>query len=403
MLKTRNNYIVNSKGKKVFLRGVNLGGWLMMEGYILHGRNISEKSFKAEMSRRCGKKELDNFTNAFRDNFIKEADFKNIARLDLNCIRLPFNHKLIENQDKKFSINKDGIGLLKKAVSWCKKYGIYCILDMHAAPGCQNHDWHADSDGEMLLWGNKKFRERYFKLWEALAGNFKDEESIAGYNILNEPVIKKDGKKILRPFYEEAVKRIRAIDDKHIIFLEGNIWSQVLEDIGEPFADNLSYSIHFYHPLEFTCNFHKGLRYPGDILGERWDIDTIRKRLKGYYNYSKKRGVPIFAGEFGVNSRCGKCSGELDWVKDVLKCFKEFGFHWTYWTYKAVGNSVCPDGVYQYLANPAWVNRQGPVYGFENYYELWNGHKKDIIESWKTENFTNNKALSNLLASFKSI
>ncbi|MFA5388183.1 MAG: glycoside hydrolase family 5 protein [Candidatus Omnitrophota bacterium] len=403
MLKTKDSAIIDSMGKKIILRGVNLGGWLMMEGYILYGRNISEKSFKAEMARRWGGKELENFTREFRNNFIKEEDFKNIANLGFNCVRLPFNHKLIENQDKNHSINKNGIGLLKKAVSWCKKRDIYCILDMHAAPGSQNQDWHADSDGEMSLWKDKKCRERYYRLWEELAENFKGEEGVAGYNILNEPVIKKGGAGILRPFYKEAVKRIRAVDSGHIIFLEGNIWSQRLEDIGEPFADNLSYSIHFYHPLEFTFNFHRDLSYPGRINGETWNFKKIKEILGTYHGYSKKWNVPVFAGEFGVNSRCGKCSGELEWVRDTLECFKEFGFHWTYWTYKAVSNSVFPDGIYQYTANPPWISRQGPVYGFENFYTLWKGHKNAIIGSWKTEGFKKNEPLANLLASFGRI
>ncbi|PJC47616.1 MAG: hypothetical protein CO035_06005, partial [Candidatus Omnitrophica bacterium CG_4_9_14_0_2_um_filter_42_8] len=211
---------------------------------------------------------------------------------------------------------KNGLKILKNAVASCKKYHIYCILDMHAAPGCQNQDWHADSDGKAELWTNKKHQEKFFRLWEMLADEFKSESAVAGYDILNEPVIKRsDAGKTLRGFYIKAVKRIRNIDKNHIIFLEGNIWSQALEHIGEPFADNLSYSIHFYHPLEFTFNFHKNLRYPGNILGEYWDKDTIRKRLEGYYNYSRKWNVPVFVGEFGVNSRCPGCYGELKWVK----------------------------------------------------------------------------------------
>jgi endoglucanase len=395
MLTIKNNNIINSKGRKVFLRGVNLGGWLMMEGYILHGRNIAEKIFKAEFKKRYGRKELDNFTSLYRNNFIKESDFKNIASLGFNCVRLPFNYRLIEE--------KGGLEFLKKAVRLCAKYKLYCILDMHAAPGSQNQDWHSDSAGEMLLWKDKKFRERYFRLWEALAKIFKNEETVAGYDILNEPVIRTGGKRILRPFYKEAVRRIRAVDKNHIIFLEGNIWSQRLDDIGEPFSGNLSYSVHFYYPLDFAFNFQRGLKYPGRINNEYWDARRIRKYLKIYHGYSGKWNVPIFAGEFGVNSRSGECAGELDLVRDTLKCFKEFKFHWTYWTYKAVANSAFPDGIYQYQANPPWISRQGPVYGFENYYTLWKDHKKDIVESWKTVNFTKNRALSNLLASFSRI
>lgn len=396
MLKAQNNSIINSEGKEIFLHGVNLGGWLMMEGYILYGRNIAEKVFKSEFKKRWGQKELDNFTELYRDNFITESDFKNISSLGFNCIRLPFNYRLIEN--------KNGVGILKNAVRLCEKYNIFCILDMHAGPGSQNEDWHADSGGKADLWRDEKHREKFFKLWESLADIFKDQPMIAGYDVLNEPVIKTpDAGKVLRNFYIKTVERIRDIDKKHIIFLEGNIWSQALTDIGEPFTGNLSYSVHFYHPLEFTFNFQKGLKYPGDILGEYWDIGTIKKRLEGYYDYSRKWGVPIFVGEFGVNSRCQACYGELSWVKDTLECFKEFGFHWAYWTYKAIGNSVFPDGIYRYLANPPWINRQGPVYGFENFYTLWKDYKKDIVESWKTPNFTKEDALFNLLASPKPI
>ena len=400
MLTIENCFILDSTGKKINLCGVNLGGWLMMEGYILYGRNIPERGFKEEFRQHYGKNGLDDFTVLFRNNFIREEDFKNISRIGFNCIRLPFNHKLIENQDARFSINKEGLRFLKRIVSICKKYNIYCILDMHAAPGSQNEDWHSDSDGKALLWKDKTYRERFYRLWEVIADTFKDEDNVAGYNILNEPVIKNNGRAILRPFYKETVRSIRAIDKHHIIFLDGNLWAQRLEDIGEPFSDNLSYSIHYYQPLEFTFNFVKDLRYPGKMYGRYWDIDTIRKSLGVYYDYSKKWKVPIFLGEFGVNSRCGACFGENEWVRDVLRCCREFGFHWTYWTYKAVRGDIFPDGLYQYKENPPWINRQGPVYGWENFYTLWQDNKEKIVESWRTKNFIENKELVNLLASF---
>lgn len=395
MLRVKESSIIDSKGKEIFLHGVNLGAWLMMEGYFLYGRNIPESSFKAEMARCCGKKELDNFTDSYRNNFIKAEDFRNIRNIGFNCIRLPFNYRIIEEK---------AIDIIKNAVRLCKKYGIYCILDMHAAPGSQNQDWHSDSLGKAELWTKKAYQERFFRLWEEISDSFKDDETVAGYDLLNEPVINMKGPRgLLRNFYIKAVSRIRKIDKKHIIFLEGNFWAQILQHIGEPFTENLSYSIHYYHPLDFTFNFHRGLKYPGEIQKDYWDIERIKKDLEVYYNYSRKWKVPIFVGEFGINYRCGECYGELDWLKDVLKCFDELGFHWAYWTYKAVANNIFPDGIYQYLGNPAWINRQGPIYGWENFYTLWGRHKKEIMESWKTGNFTKQENLLNLLASFQPI
>lgn len=371
----------------------------MMEGYILYGRNISESAFKREMTRIYGKKEVENFTEAFRNSFIKRDDLRRISNLGLNCVRIPFNFRLFENRKRPFEYNENGIKLVEKVLRWCEEYNIYCILDMHAAPGCQNSDWHSDSDGESNLWNKKIYQKRFFRLWEFLANRFKDRSIIAGYNVLNEPVIKEASERTLRSFYKETVRHIRRVDKKHIIFLEGNLWSRVLEDIGEPFNDNLSYSIHYYDPSDFTHNFHRGLKYPGLIRKEHWNKERIRRDFKAYSRLSRKWDIPIFLGEFGVNFRCGKCSGELTWLKDVLQLCNEYEFHWTYWTYKAVANGIFPDGLYQCLSNPSWINRLGPVYGWENYYTLWKDYKKDIIASWDTEYFTKNEFLISLLRS----
>jgi hypothetical protein len=45
-LKTKKTNIINSKGKEVVLKGINLGGWLMMEAYFHHAPNFPEHKFK---------------------------------------------------------------------------------------------------------------------------------------------------------------------------------------------------------------------------------------------------------------------------------------------------------------------------------------------------------------------
>lgn len=399
-LSSQGNSIVNSKNKSILLRGVNLGGWLMMEGYILHGRNIPEKAFKQRLIKSYGKKETESFMDEFRSSFIQEDDFRNISDLKLNCIRLPFNFRLIENEKRPFEYNEKGIDYLEKALGWCEENNIYCILDMHAAPGSQNHDWHSDSNGEADLWSNKAYQERFFRLWEFIADRFKDRSIVAGYNVLNEPVIKKAPKGTLRNFYKETVKFIRKVDKKHIIFLEGNLWSRVLEDIGEPFDSGLSYSIHYYDPVDFTHNTRRGLKYPGTMNGEYWDRGRIQRDLERYYKLGRKWSVPIFLGEFGINHKYTAGNGKLEWLKDVLFLCNEYDFHWTFWTYKTIANSLFPSGLYQCMSNPTWINRMGPVCGWETYYTLWKRHKNEIIESWKTEYFRKNPKLINLISQY---
>jgi aryl-phospho-beta-D-glucosidase BglC (GH1 family) len=386
-LQVKKDNIVNEKGKRIILKGLNLGGWLMMEGYILGGRNIPEYKFKMDFTRFQNKGRLAQFTRLFRENFIRKLDFKVIQESGFNCVRIPFNFRLIQDGDFSY---------LKIAIEWCKKYGLYCILDLHAAPGSQNYEWHSDSPGEALLWKDKKYQKEFIRIWQMLVSEFKNEKAIAGFDILNEPVCKEE--KILLNLYREAVKEIRKIDQKHIIFLEGNNWAQEVEFLGKPWDNNLVYSMHFYPPLEFTFGFVRNLRYPGRIYDKFYSKADLRRILLRYHKLKKKWQVPIYVGEFGQNSRCPYCHRELQWLKDTLSLFKGFNFHWTYWTYKAVASGIYPDGLYQYIKNPPWVCRHDTVFGWETYFHLWEKYKRDIVHSWHTESFKENKALSGLFS-----
>lgn len=391
MLKVRDNYIVDESGKRIELRGFNLGGWLMMEGYILYAPNIAERVFKDKFKQALGVTALEEFETSFRDNFVQETDFENIASLGFNCVRLPFNHKLIEKEP--FSYSKEGLSYLEKAIGWARKYGIWVILDLHAAPGSQNGDWHSDSTGEVELWKNPSNIERTIKLWTFLANRFKDEETVAGYDILNEPIVAAGE---LNKFYQDLVKEIRKVDKNHIIFLEPVNWAQDLDVLEKPKDENLAFSIHFYQPLEFCFNTKSVPVYPfKDYLYKKGMEDNI-KHLKNCFTISQKLKVPILVGEFGVHGR-SNASGEMDYVRDLIKLFNELDFHWTYWTYKAVKNTTFPDGLYQYTENPEWINRQDPSLGWDNYIRLWPTHKTQIINSWKPKSFIINSKLSDVL------
>jgi aryl-phospho-beta-D-glucosidase BglC (GH1 family) len=384
-----------SKTQTMRLKGVNLGGWLLMEGYILGGRNISESEFKNRFKKIYGEKELKNFEKKFRENFIYEIDFKNIKSLGANCVRVPFSWRLLEKDS--FIYDEGGFKYLKKVLNWAKIYNLGVILDLHAAVGAQNCDWHSDSFGKALLWKNKNFQKRTFRLWEEIVGRFKEEENLVGYDLLNEPVLKEE--EILKKFYQQLIKIIKEIDKKHTIFLEGNLWAQKIEFLKDLIEENISISIHIYQPLNYTFNFVPFYRFPGKIDNVFWNKDRIYKYLEPYFKFSSKNKVKIFVGEFGINWR-KNFFGELDYLESILNTFEEFGFDYTYWTYKSVANHIYPDGIYQYLPNASYIKREGPISGWETYLSLWKKEKEKIIKFWRTESFTPNKGIINLLKKF---
>lgn len=361
-----------------------------MEGYILGGRNIAESAFKNSFKKIYGEKGLKEFERLFRDNFIVKEDFKNIAAMGANAIRVPFNARLIET--KPFKYSPGGFSYLDKVLSWAEECSLGVILDLHAAVGSQNCDWHGDSSGKALLWKMEEYKKRTYALWKTIAARYKDLPALIGYDVLNEPVMDKKDTDILKRFYQETIKAIRTEDTKHTIFLEGNIWSQQIDFLSDLVAENIEISIHAYCPLNFTFNFTPFYKYPGFVDGELWDQATMYRYLEPYAKFSDKHKVKIYVGEFGINWRGGGW-GELDWLGDILDVFEKFKFDYTYWTYKAVSQHVFPDGIYQYIANNDYIKREGPVYGWENYLPLWRAQKNAIVNFWKAENCAPNQKL----------
>ncbi len=355
-----------------------------MEGYILGGRNIPEHIFKRRFVNRNGKGALSDFERLFRKNFITEKDLERISLWGANCVRVPFNYRLIEEKPYKYS--KKGIQILRRLLSRAGKYNLKVILDLHAGPGAQNADWHSDSSGNALLWERKSFQDRAFSLWQFLAEEFKGNPAVAGFDLLNEPVVEKKQVSSLIKFYKKLIRKIREADRDRLLFVEGNLWAQEIDFLSELLSDKVKISIHTYQPLDFTFNFRRFYHYPGGVSGVEWSKSVLKKSLEHYKKFSDKYSTELFAGEFGVNYRNGHF-GELAWLEDILSLFKEWKFSWTYWTYKAVSGSVFPDGIMQYLENPAWVKREGPVPGWENYIEMWPKLSKEIIASLRTENF----------------
>ncbi len=398
-LRVSGQKIVDESGKQIVLKGVNLGGWLMMEGYIFGGRNIPEHDFRNSFEKTLGKDALEDFTRSFRDSFIRESDIRIIKSWGANCIRLPFNYRLIEPENRPYGLNEEGLSYLDRAVGWCEKHGIYCILDLHAAPGAQNDAWHSDSYGKQELFQSEANKDRYLRLWFFLADRYRDVSVIAGYDVLNEPVVGILEENQVKDLYMSVTREIRDTDKKHIIFLEGNVWAQRLEFLGKPKDRNTAYSIHCYAPLDFTHNFEVDTRYPGLAYKLMWDKKMFYSIAKAYDDFARLARVPLFLGEFGVNARGGN-SGEGEWVRDILSACKKYGVSWTYWTYKTVANYAYPDGIYRYIANPAWINRQGPVAGSETFASVWPKEKGSMTYSWRTENFKRNDNVFSALKEF---
>jgi endoglucanase len=346
MLKVDKGRIVDAGGNEIFLRGFAVGGWMNTENFI-NGYPGFEQGLRAAVANDLGAGKAEFLFDRMLDHFLSEDDIRFMKECGATVVRLPLNYRHFENDAKPFEYIEKGFRRLDKALGWCAKHGLYVILDLHACQGWQNPDWHSDNPGRVsLIWGQPHFQERFIRLWEEFAGRYAGNGTIAGYNVMNEPVTAaphgffgfkyRPDWDAMNSLYRRVVKAIRRKDPRHIIFLEGDAYSVLFSGLDKPFADNLVYSNHQY----IASGFGPG-KYPGKFGGEHWDANKLKQLATGSegYKFTKKHKVPLWVGEFGstFNGRKDEIGYRLQSVDDQLGAMNAADLHWTIWTYKDIG------------------------------------------------------------------
>ena len=181
--------IVTPDGKPILLKGMNLGNWLVPEGYMFHFQKVSSPRMIYDLfDILIGEEDANKFWDTFRENYITKEDIHFIKSLGFNSIRIPFNWKLFITEYPERKLEGVGYALLDRVIKWCKEENLYVILDMHCAPGGQTGDNIDDSDGYPFLFESPASQLQTIKIWRKLAEIYKDETIVIGYDLLNEPI-----------------------------------------------------------------------------------------------------------------------------------------------------------------------------------------------------------------------
>jgi endoglucanase len=304
---TKGKQITGPDGKELFLKGINVGNWLEPEGYMFKFKNAeSSRKIYEVFNEVIGPDASAKFWNEFRNNYITENDIKFIKDNGFNSIRVPFDYKLFAGEDFSSSCSQPGFMLLDSAISWCSKYKIYVILDMHCAPGGQTGANIDDSWGYPYLYENIESQDLTVKIWKEIADRYKNEKYVLGYDLLNEPIAPYfDIQKLnplLEPLYIKITKAIRTVDKNHIIILGGAQWDSNFKIFGEPFDSKLIYTFHKY-----------------------WS-DTTQPVIQEYIDFRNKYDVPVWIGETGEN--------KMTWIASFRRLLEKNDIGWCFWTFK---------------------------------------------------------------------
>ncbi len=322
-----------------------------------------------------------------------QSDVAQMAAFGFNSLRLPLSWSLLEPERGHFNLTY--VDRAAQVVDWARALGIYVIIDMHqnaysryVGPG-QGVDLSANSgapawatltdglpsglflknqreaNGAVFeafsnFWYNRSgIQDEYIAAVAFLAKRFKDDSTVAGYSIFNEP---QPGWNLppgfedllLFPFYRRVIDAVTGAhdglpcptgifmpafcgyadagvhDDRHLFFLEPGLLRQMTDfptHLGLPVSSyrNLVFDIHAYthgFTLEALLGNHDPSKatYPWGGYDQTYSLGGRE---------AKAMGAALFVSEFGNDPKYDS----VLLANEVLEQEKyDVGF--AFWTWK---------------------------------------------------------------------
>ena len=320
-LKAEGKKIIDQNGNEVLLRGMGLGGWMLMEGYMMQSSDVADTQheFRQRLEDLMGVDNTNVFFDKWLENHVTKADIDSLSSWGFNSVRLPMHYNLFTLPIEEESVEGEntwltkGFTIIDELLQWCEENEVYLILDLHAAPGGQGanaaiSDYNSDLPS---LWESDLNKNKTIALWKKLAERYKDEEWIGGYDLLNEVnwEMENDNEELLN-LYKDITTEIRAVDNNHIIFIEGNGFANDFNGLTPPWDDNMVYSFHKY-----------------------WSENTTES-IQWVLDIREENNVPLWMGEAGENSNV--------WFTDAIELFETNDIGWSWWPMKRIETIVGP-------------------------------------------------------------
>ncbi|KAJ7104177.1 glycoside hydrolase family 5 protein [Mycena belliarum] len=380
---------------KTPIRGVNLGGWFVLEPWITpslfvntgNDAIVDEFTFGSMQDSATALSVLQKHW----ETWITEDDFVAIAAAGLNHVRIPYGYWSVPltTADTKGSVSTapytpGAWPYLLKALNWANKHNIHVILDLHGAPGSQNGFDNSGQRTSPPQWANSPANvSRTVDTLAFVAQNVGGLVDII--ELLNEPAAFTSSAfaSTLRQFWQDgygAVRSAAGSSNKVMIgdgFLGVDSWTNFLtsssaQGVLMDFHEYQLFSVpelqrSFDDHINFACssmsdltNFAK--RNIWTVVGE-WStaVTDCTKWLNG-----RGVGARWDGTYFSQNAPLGSCAGWTGSSANFSSDYKTFlrkywevqvtmGENvqgWVYWTWKAENSD---DWSYQKGLQGGWI------------------------------------------------
>ncbi|KAL4922716.1 glycoside hydrolase superfamily [Aspergillus aurantiobrunneus] len=347
------------------IRGVNLGGWLVLEPWITPslfdeagGGAVDEYT----LTQVLGPDEAKARLSEHWSTFITEGDFSLIAQAGLSHVRIPVGYWAAAPLDEEPYVDGQ-LEYLDNAVTWARAHNLKVIVDLHGAPGSQNGFDNSGRRGP-IEWQQGDTVEQTLRAFEILAQHYlPNNDVVTIIEALNEPNVPGGvNEDQLKDYYYDTLAKMReSSTDAALLFSDGFVQTESWN--GFMNGENIIMDTHHYQVFEGGQNAwdidqhvntacQLGLQHLGTvdkpvIVGE-WTgaLTDCTKHLNG-------RGIGIrYAGTLSGSAAVGACGSKSEgsvadltpdeitntrrFIEAQLDAF-ELKNGWVFWTWKTEG------------------------------------------------------------------
>ncbi|KAI5966487.1 exgA [Candida pseudojiufengensis] len=274
-----NSLIITEKSKRFdawdyqndIVRGVNLGGWFVLEPYIkpsLFGTWLFPQNTPVDeyhFTKQLGKTAALQVLKQHWASWYTEADFEQMSYLGLNVVRIPIGYWAFQLLDNDPYVQGQ-VEYLDKALQWSRNHNIKVWIDLHGAPGSQNGfdnsglrdtlDWQKGNNVQITLNVLQKIFEKY--------GSSNYQDVVIGIELLNEPLGPALNLDQIKDFYNKGYSNLRQTGSStpviiHDAFQPAGYWDntlQVSQGAWSVVVDHHHYQVFSPGELERDINDH---------------------------------------------------------------------------------------------------------------------------------------------------
>jgi glucan 1,3-beta-glucosidase len=309
------------------LKGVNLGGWLVLERWISPSLFVGTSATDEYSLCKLPGAGIQSKIREHRDTFITKADFEWLKHRGIEAVRLPVGYWAFGDELPYMPT----IDYIDKAFKWAEETGLYVLLDMHGAPGSQNGWDHSGRSGECAWASDERNVIKTLEVMNKLGKRYAKHPQLLGFELLNEPRSSVPKATLLR-YYTAAYKMLRDSCGP-------NIWI-VFHDSFRPWRwwralrggayDNLLMDTHQYQV--FNAN-DKLLDMAGHIRKTMQQVPRLLANMRRFHN--------IIVGEWSLAldpySLIGLNPQQIEDAKRAYGKAQLLAYGqssaWFYWTY----------------------------------------------------------------------